>query len=256
MIKEKSYLKFFMSLTCFIFISPAFASIDKDEDGVEDSQDICPNTEIYFSVDSKGCPIIPKFSNEKSSQSKFVDTDIHAGERNVVEVMIDTSQLNWANSSVVEGDQVIGFSPLFSTGKTTLSKEQLQSFLTVVKPFIDHFKKMHLIEPSLVLMISAYTDAVGCQEDNLKLTWERTAYLKHQLVEHFHLSENVVFLVGFGEFNPIASNLTKAGRKKNRRVVLSILSALELPNEASLDLPPELKHYQRKVGKCPLPDDQ
>ena len=74
--------------------------------------------------------------------------------------------------------------------------------------------------PDLKIRIDGYTDSTGTEAYNLDLS-ERRA----KAVENFFVSRGVdperLSIKGFGIANPVASNKTKEGRAKNRRVELT-----------------------------------
>jgi uncharacterized repeat protein (TIGR01451 family) len=59
-------------------------------------------------------------------------------------------------------------------------------------------------------------------KNNLVLSQARANYVAAYLKEHLQLDEGIVFAVGKGEQEPIASNKTRKGREQNRRVVLKV----------------------------------
>jgi len=66
--------------------------------------------------------------------------------------------------------------------------------------------------------ISGHTDNVGSDQYNLKLSQRRAASVKKYLVEKFSIAPERFTTEGYGESKPIASNKTKAGKAKNRRI--------------------------------------
>lgn len=80
-----------------------------------------------------------------------------------------------------------------------------------------------LIEYSkTTIVIAGYTDSIGSDAYNLKLSQKRaesvTAYLKSKKVTAARFDT-----VGFGEKNPVADNKTENGRALNRRVEITLL---------------------------------
>jgi outer membrane protein OmpA-like peptidoglycan-associated protein len=75
--------------------------------------------------------------------------------------------------------------------------------------------------PDLSIKLEGYTDAIGSDAYNQKLSEERAgsvlAYLQSQGVPGEHLSA-----VGFGKTNPVATNDTADGRQRNRRVEMVV----------------------------------
>ena len=71
------------------------------------------------------------------------------------------------------------------------------------------------------IALSGYTDSRGDNAYNKKLAQGRANAIKTELVR-MGVPANKITAISFGEENPIASNDTKAGRQKNRRVELEI----------------------------------
>jgi OOP family OmpA-OmpF porin len=67
------------------------------------------------------------------------------------------------------------------------------------------------------LEVSGHTDSTGKKAHNQKLSERRAATVKTWLVKHGVAAERIK-TAGFGDTKPVASNKTKAGRAKNRRV--------------------------------------
>ncbi len=67
------------------------------------------------------------------------------------------------------------------------------------------------------LTIAGYTDSLGPAKVNLALSQARAKVIKDYLVRH-GVSGKTLNTVGYGESKPIASNKTRAGRIKNRRI--------------------------------------
>ncbi len=71
--------------------------------------------------------------------------------------------------------------------------------------------------PDAKLEISGYTDSVGAEKYNLTLSERRAAAVKKYLVDK-GVPDDRIDRKGYGEADPVASNKTKEGRAKNRRV--------------------------------------
>ena len=70
--------------------------------------------------------------------------------------------------------------------------------------------------------IYGHTDSVGKQSYNQKLSTIRARRVASYLATQGIVSERLA-VAGFGETKPLASNKTKTGRAKNRRVEIEIL---------------------------------
>jgi OOP family OmpA-OmpF porin len=85
---------------------------------------------------------------------------------------------------------------------------------------IDFVKKY----PDSKVRVEGYTDSIGTNKYNQKLSERRAEAVKNYLVHKGAVGASKITSVGYGETNPIASNKTKQGRAKNRRVEILILS--------------------------------
>ena len=78
-----------------------------------------------------------------------------------------------------------------------------------------------LAHPGLKLEVDGYTDSVGTDEYNLKLSQQRADSVRAYLIEQGINPDNVNSK-GFGKANPVVSNDTAAGRQQNRRVEMVV----------------------------------
>ncbi len=102
---------------------------------------------------------------------------------------------------------------LFQTGSHELkpqSREKLSKLSGIV-----------LANPGLKLQMEGYTDSVGSDELNQKLSEKRAQAVRNYLVGQGLPAKSIASL-GFGKTNPIASNDTAEGRQKNRRVEMVV----------------------------------
>jgi outer membrane protein OmpA-like peptidoglycan-associated protein len=102
---------------------------------------------------------------------------------------------------------------LFDTGKYTL-KPDTKVALAKVSGILQAY-------PSLKLQVEGYTDIVGSDEYNQKLSENRAGSVKDFLVSQ-GVSINNITAEGYGKADPVADNGTAAGRAQNRRVQLVV----------------------------------
>ncbi len=69
--------------------------------------------------------------------------------------------------------------------------------------------------------IAGYTDSRGRASYNKRLSQRRAENVKHYLVKH-GIPTSMLDAKGYGESDPVASNMTEAGRKQNRRIEFHI----------------------------------
>jgi OOP family OmpA-OmpF porin len=73
------------------------------------------------------------------------------------------------------------------------------------------------------LQIWGHTDSLGSNIYNLKLSLRRSNAVKDWLVSHQVLDASKIDADGKGEEEPIASNRTREGRQRNRRVEIFLV---------------------------------
>ena len=71
------------------------------------------------------------------------------------------------------------------------------------------------------LLITGHTDSQGDSELNMILSLDRANALKNYLMDK-GINEDLIAIEGKGDEFPLASNETEEGRKRNRRVEISI----------------------------------
>ena len=105
---------------------------------------------------------------------------------------------------------------LFDFNKYTLKPEAREKLAKV--------SGILLAYPGLKLQVEGYTDSIGTEEYNQKLSEERAGTVRSYLVTQSVPNQNVT-AAGFGKTRPIADNSTEAGRAQNRRVELVVSGA-------------------------------
>ena len=78
-----------------------------------------------------------------------------------------------------------------------------------------------LAYPGLKVQVEGYTDSIGSEEYNQKLSEERAGTVREYLVNQSVQPTNVT-AEGYGKTHPIADNSTASGRAENRRVQLVV----------------------------------
>jgi outer membrane protein OmpA-like peptidoglycan-associated protein len=98
---------------------------------------------------------------------------------------------------------------LFDTAKYTL-KPTTQISLAKVAGILEAY-------PGLKVQVEGYTDSVGSDDYNQKLSENRASTVKDFLISQ-GVSSNNITSQGFGKNSPVADNATSSGRAQNRRV--------------------------------------
>jgi len=81
--------------------------------------------------------------------------------------------------------------------------------------------KTLLKNPNLIVEIQGYTDNIGSEQYNLKLSQRRAEAVRTYLISK-GVSANRLRAVGYGESRPVADNKTAEGRAMNRRIEFKI----------------------------------
>jgi outer membrane protein OmpA-like peptidoglycan-associated protein len=102
---------------------------------------------------------------------------------------------------------------LFDTAKFSLRPDAREKLAKVAGIVSGH--------PGLRLDVEGYTDSVGGDEYNQKLSEDRGGSVRDYLTQQ-GMAAGSVTSKGFGKGQPVASNETAEGRQQNRRVELVI----------------------------------
>jgi outer membrane protein OmpA-like peptidoglycan-associated protein len=105
---------------------------------------------------------------------------------------------------------------LFDFNKYTLKPEAREKLAKVSGILLAH--------PDLKLQVEGYTDNIGTDEYNQKLSEERADGVRDYLVAQSVPDANVS-AAGYGKSDPVADNSTNSGRAENRRVQLVVSGA-------------------------------
>lgn len=157
---------------------------DADGDGVVNKTDKCPNTPKGTKVDEVGCPVV---------------------EEQVAEVV-----------PPAPADEVIVVDHLhFAFNSDKLTSEDRSVLDGVVT-------RLKTEGPNAKLSITGYTDSVGSDAYNLKLSERRAVSVANYLTAAGVPQGNIVAVSGAGETQPVADNATAEGRAQNRRVTIAV----------------------------------
>jgi chemotaxis protein MotB len=131
-----------------------------------------------------------------------------------------------ATASIKDGKIAVMLpsSIFFNSGQASLKKEAKSSLSKVCNAIKTAF-------PNETIRIEGHTDNDPIRKmkslyaSNWELSAMRAASVLHFLVGQCSLDPERLYISGFGEYQPIASNKTKKGKKQNRRVEIIILTA-------------------------------
>jgi len=113
---------------------------------------------------------------------------------------------------------------------------------------VDYIYNLMKENPSLKIGIYAHTDAVGTDAKNLDLSNRRAKSVYTYINKRGIPMERMVWK-GFGESKPIATNNTKEGRAKNRRVEFEVLEIDAGDIEIKDQYDPNKQHKDEKFDE-------
>jgi len=114
-------------------------------------------------------------------------------------------------AAMLENDGRVALEDLsFASGSADLSSGNFQSLREIADYLADH--------PDRQIIIVGHTDASGTLAPNIALSKKRAQSVVDRLLADYGVSATQVAADGVGFLAPRTSNLTEAGRQKNRRV--------------------------------------
>jgi OmpA-OmpF porin, OOP family len=99
----------------------------------------------------------------------------------------------------------------FDTGKAVINKKYHKELAGIA-----NFMKLH---PDADATIAGHTDNQGSRIKNIQLSKARANSVREYLIKKFGIDPSRIRAFGYGPDRPLASNKTKEGRQKNRRIV-------------------------------------
>jgi len=100
----------------------------------------------------------------------------------------------------------------FDTGKSTIKPSSTPAFKEI--------KRLLELDPKLNIYVIGHTDMVGTLSSNMGLAESRASAVVKELVTKYKINKNRLTPKGVGPLCPVASNKSKEGKSKNRRVEL------------------------------------
>lgn len=185
--------------------------LDNDGDKIPDAKDKCPDKPEDFDEfeDQDGCP---DFDNDKDGIPDSLDQCPNWAE-DINGYADDDGCPDEKPASepepIEQGKSIVLKGVNFQSGSALLTRSSYPLLDEVVKTLSEH--------PHIEIEIRGYTDDVGNNISNQKLSDRRAHAVSKYLIEH-GIDPRRLRSVGYGEQNPIASNSTPEGRAANRRI--------------------------------------
>ena len=112
--------------------------------------------------------------------------------------------------------QVADVSVTFGFDKAYLTNDDKQQ--------LDQLAQQFGSQKSYILAVTGGTDSTGPAQYNYELSQRRADAVVQYLASKYNVPAHRFYLIGFGKDKEVAPNNTAAGRKKNRRVEVQLLT--------------------------------
>ena len=186
--------------------------LDSDKDGVTDDLDKCPNTPAGVKVGPDGCPPDSDHDGVTDDLDKCPGTPegVKVDKDGCPPVIVVPAQVKAAAAErFCSKPAVLAIN--FDSDKTDI-KPRYHDELKTVGDFLSYF-------PNAKGEISGHTDSTAGNAHNQSLSERRAESVEKYISTTFKVNKGRITTKGYGEAKPVASNKTKAGRAKNRRIV-------------------------------------
>lgn len=164
------------------------------------SQEVIPQ-QVIKDVPKKEEPVVPSFLQTPTQEA---DTLLDLPEDDSIEDLFSDETPSVENEFIY-----------FEYGSSKLTNNSKRLLDILVSKFQDN--------PRLKIKLTGYTDNRGPERRNVIRSKSRANSVKKYLVSH-GVNRRTISIQGVGSSNPIASNDTKEGRSKNRRVEFELIN--------------------------------
>ncbi|MFS4469670.1 DUF5723 family protein [Maribacter sp. 2210JD10-5] len=178
---------------------------DTDGDGLLDNEDNCI-TEAG-PVENNGCPW------PDSDNDGILDKDDKCPEE-IGTVANDGCPEPEVTEEVQKSLNEYARTILFNSGKSSIKDESTAVLVDILKILNEY--------PNANFVIEGHTDSIGSVQTNQRLSESRAKAVMDFLVKS-GIAANRLSAIGYGESKPIATNMYKDGRQKNRRVEINLV---------------------------------
>lgn len=172
------------------------------------------------------------------NETVVVDNESGQSTSGVVSEVIVPQNIDESENQIVQNDKIITIIPVSSKvvvflleGKLIIETKPNSSEITkggLLK--LNMFSTRLLQHPKAIIQVEGYISSKNNSLENIKLSERRANIVRDYLLAQ-GIDAQQIIVKGMGNQNPRASNDTYEGRKKNRRVEISVLNDLCHPDE-------------------------
>ncbi|AIE59109.1 flagellar motor protein MotB [Bacillus methanolicus] len=201
----------------FRIFSKAFNDIFTGGTGVTEFQSPMPEGQMESPDERKK----DKEKAENQSAQNVDKQELQKIQNKITAYIKETHLTDKLNTSLTDEGLLVTIrdNVLFDSGSAEVRKEDVK----IAKEISD----LLVIDPPRNIIISGHTDNVPIHTAKFESNWElsvmRAVNFMKIILENDKLDPRWFSAKGYGEYKPVASNATKEGRAKNRRVEILIL---------------------------------
>lgn len=163
----------------------------------------------------------PPTENQKKQALKMDQKELYKIQARVNKYIIQDNLTSKLQTSLTSEGLLVTIrdNVLFDSGSADVRKKDLKTARQIANLLV--------MNPPRNIIISGHTDNVPIKNSKYASNWELSVmravnFMKIVLQENKQLDPKWFSVKGFGEFQPVASNKTKEGRARNRRVEILI----------------------------------
>jgi chemotaxis protein MotB len=162
-------------------------------------------------------PIIPEQSSDSAEKK-----EMNSMEKEVENFISENSLQDSISTAMEERGFVISFKDniFFDSGKAEVRnemKDKLNSIASVLNKMDNYVR------------VEGHTDNVPISTREFSSNWQlsaiRASNVTEYLIKYAHMAPEKLSSIGYGEYRPIESNDSEAGRSKNRRIDIVLLNS-------------------------------
>ena len=155
-------------------------------------------------------------ANQAQQSAQNATQAANSAQQSAQEAVNRADSLNGVIANLENYHQVADVSVNFGFDKSVLTKAE--------KAKLDDFGQQLSGAKNYILEVTGGTDSVGSKEYNYDLSDRRAMAVVQYLASKYNVPAHKFYLVGLGKDVQVASDKTAAGRAKNRRVEVQLLS--------------------------------
>jgi len=179
--------------------------VDTDGDTLMDNEDQC--VDEAGPVENNGCPWADSDGDSVIDKDDECPNEMGTVANNGCPEPVVTAEVQKSLNAYAK-------TILFTTGKSSLKDESTPVLVDIISILNEY--------PNANFIIEGHTDSIGSEATNQQLSEKRAKAVLQFLIDG-GISPSRLTSVGYGESKPIATNMYKDGRQKNRRVEINLV---------------------------------